>query len=70
VRDLQRQLGEANRDAERLNWMERELFQRKWDGTIGNPCIWQMAGPYRHTMQKMLGSTLREAIDAARGGGK
>ncbi len=53
-------------DAERLDWLERHLFTRCWDGTIGQPCYWQMAGPYRHTLQKMSGNSFREAIDNAR----
>ena len=52
-------------DAERLDWLESVIFERHWDGTIGRPCYWSMAGPYRHTLQKMRGNTLREAIDKA-----
>ena len=58
------------KDAERLDWLERHLFDGKWDGTIGRPKTWHMAGPYRHTLQKMHGNTLREAIDAALAGEK
>lgn len=50
-------------DAERLDWLERVVFERHWDGTIGRPCSWSMAGPYRHTLQRMRGNSLREAID-------
>lgn len=54
-------------DAERLDWLERHLFEGKWDGTIGRPKSWHMAGPYRHTLKTMHGDTLRKAIDAAMG---
>lgn len=57
-------------DAERLDWLERNLFDRKWDGTIGRASSWSMVGPYRHTMQKMHGETLRSAVDAARQAGQ
>ena len=53
------------RDAERLDWVERNLIEGKWDGTIGRSKSWHMVGPYRHTLQAMSGDTLREAIDAA-----
>ena len=53
------------KDAERLDWLERHLFEGKWDGTIGRPKSWHMAGPYRHTLKTMHGDTLRKAIDAA-----
>ena len=55
------------KDAERLDWIARHLFEGKWDGTIGRPKYWTMTGPYRHTLQKMHGNSLREAIDAAMG---
>ena len=52
-------------DSDRLDWLERHLFDSHWDGTIGRPKEWRMAGPYRHTLVKMRGNTLREAIDRA-----
>ena len=55
------------KDAERLDWIERNLIEGKWDGTIGRPKSWHMIGPYRHTLQQMHGDTLRDAIDAAMG---
>ena len=61
---LRSRLAEAERDAERLDWIEANLIEGKWDGTIGRPKSWHMVGPYRHTLQSMRGNTLREAIDA------
>ena len=52
-------------DKECLDWLETWLFDRKWDGTIGRPSYWQMAGPYRHTLMKMRGECLKEAVEAA-----
>ena len=62
---LRQRLAEAERDSQRLDWLERHLFEGKWDGTIGRPKSWYMAGPYRHTLQRMRGDALREAIDLA-----
>ena len=52
-------------DTDRLNWLERHLFEGRWDGTIGRPKSWYMAGPYRHILAAMRGPDLRAAIDAA-----
>jgi hypothetical protein len=54
-------------DDERFAWLERRLFESKWNGVIDNGKVvsWYMAGPYRHELQKMRGNTLREAIDHA-----
>lgn len=57
--------GGASDDDKRFEWLASYVFDRKWDGTIGRPSYWQMAGPYRHELMKMRGNTLREAIDAA-----
>lgn len=65
VESLRSRLAEAERDSQRLDWLERHLFEGKWDGTIGRPKSWYMAGPYRHTLQRMRGDALREAIDLA-----
>lgn len=62
---LNARLAEAERDSQRLDWLERHLFEGRWDGTIGRPKSWHMAGPYRHTLQRMRGDALREAIDLA-----
>ena len=53
------------KDAERLDWIERNLIEGKWDGTIGRPKSWRMIGPYRHVLQTLRGNTFREALDAA-----
>lgn len=54
-------------DAKRLEWIERKLFYRKWNGVIdsGSRFDWQVAGDFRHTTQHMVGEKFREAIDAA-----
>ena len=62
---LRSRLAEAERDSQRLDWLERHLFEGKWDGTIGRPKSWHMAGPYRHTLRTMQGDVFRVAIDAA-----
>jgi hypothetical protein len=59
-----------NEDAALLDWLERNLFERKWEGTLGKRCFWYMRGDYRHTMQRFEGETLRNAIRAARKDGK
>ena len=51
------------KDSERLDFLEKHLFERHWDGTIGRPPSWRMVGHYRHILQKMQGRTLREALD-------
>lgn len=68
VRQIQREAFEAGRKAadDDLEWLRQNLFVRSWCGTIGRPCTWSIRGDYRHTTQKMLGNSLREAIDAAR----
>ena len=70
ARTLERELAEARKDAERIDWLERRLFERKWDGTIGRPPSWFMVGDFRHVVQNMTGATLRAAIDSAKAGGK
>ena len=52
-----------DKESSRLDWLERELFDSHWGGTIGVSKTWRMAGPYRHTLQSFRGDTLREAID-------
>ncbi|MBA3588224.1 hypothetical protein [Methylibium sp.] len=55
------------KDAERLSWLERHLFCKSWNGVIdgGSRTDWRVVGDFRHTTQKMVGHTFREAIDAA-----
>lgn len=55
----------AARLREALDYLERHVFERKWDGTIGRQPSWHMAGPYRHELAKWRGDTLLEAISAA-----
>jgi hypothetical protein len=59
------ELEALRKDATRLNWIEDNLFERKWDGTIGRLCDWYIRGDYRHTTQTMKGNDFRSAIDAA-----
>ncbi|GAC1478398.1 MAG: hypothetical protein NVS1B6_19720 [Steroidobacteraceae bacterium] len=53
------------RDAARLDWVAKTLFERKWCGTLEQPSEWYVVGSYRHITQKMRGETIRAAIDAA-----
>lgn len=57
------------KDAERyercFEWLLRNLFDCKWGGTIGEPMTWHIRGDYRHTMQKLRGTSFLDAIDAA-----
>lgn len=64
IDSLRSRLAAAEADAKRLDWIETHLIEGKWDGTIGRPKSWHMVGPYRHTLQKLSGNTLRDAIDA------
>lgn len=65
IAKLEERLAECEKDSGRLDWLERVIFHKTWSGSIGDPHTWSMAGPYRHVMQYMKGSTLRVAIDAA-----
>lgn len=65
---VQRDLPEkAEKDAERLDWIQRNLFGHKWNGVIdaGSRVHWQVWIGYRNVTQHMIGNTFREAIDAA-----
>lgn len=55
----------TNEDAKFLDWLSTNLFERKWDGTIGNPCEWHLRGDWRHTLQRMKGPDIRAAITQA-----
>lgn len=66
VAELKAKLTVAEADAKRLDWLEHHVFEGKWDGTIGRPKSWHMAGPFRHQLAKMRGPTLRDALDSAR----
>lgn len=54
-------------DVERLDWLKKKLFVSHWNGVIdgGSQTNWSIASDFRHTTQKMVGHTLRDAIDAA-----
>lgn len=51
-------------DTERLDWIERRLFESHWGGTIGEPPLWTLVGHWRHVIARMAGTTFRDAIDA------
>lgn len=55
------------REEARLEWIERKLFEHKWNGVIdsGSRTDWYIRGDYRHTTQKIVGHEFRDAIDAA-----
>ena len=63
---LEAENAELRKDAERLKFLE-SLFDRKWNGVLGSGSKyqWSMVGHYRHIVQKMVGETFVEAIDAA-----
>ena len=55
-------------DAERLDFLEHNLFGKKWNGVIdsGSKTYWQIWSGYQHITHAMVGHTFRQAIDAAR----
>lgn len=52
-------------DTERLNWLEKHLFERRWNGVLGegSSCHWSIRGDFRHMLRDLDGDTLRAAID-------
>ena len=58
-------MNEKEKDDKRFEWLTSFIFERKWDGTIGRPSDWYIAGNYRHITKRMKGETLRGAIDTA-----
>jgi len=64
------ELAELRKENERLNevmeYLQTRIFERKWDGTIGRPETWNMAGPFRHELVKWRGPSLVDAIDSAK----
>ena len=66
---LRSEVASFRADAERLEWIEKRLFVRKWNGVIdgGSRIQWSIAGDFRHTTQRMIGNTFRAAVDEARG---
>lgn len=51
---------------EAANWFEKELFDRKWNGVVGDGSAysWQLRGDWRHVVAAWKGSTLMDAIRA------
>ena len=47
--------------AARYDWLKENIFESKWDGTIGRPPRWIAYRSYG----KLQGYTLEEAIDNA-----
>lgn len=70
--DLRAEIAALRKRAEeaeaRLAWIERWLFEHKWNGVIdsGSRTYWYIAGNFRHITAKMVGDTFEAAIDAAR----
>lgn len=60
-------LAEVEKDAARLNWIQRHLFGHKWNGVIdsGSQTRWDIWVGYRHITATMIGNTFGEAIDNA-----
>lgn len=58
---------ELERDAGRLDWIQRHLFGHSWNGVIdsGSRTSWSIYSGFRHETAKMVGDTFRSAIDAA-----
>jgi uncharacterized coiled-coil protein SlyX len=58
---------ELEADAKRLDFVEGRLFGKSWNGVIdsGSRTDWRIASDYRHTTQKMVGHTFRDALDNA-----
>ena len=64
---LERELTAAQKDAERLEWLEQKLFMSAWNGVLdsGSNRDWRIHSGYRHVTARMQGGTFRNAIDAA-----
>jgi hypothetical protein len=60
-------IAELEADAKRLEFVEVRLFGKSWNGVIdsGSRTDWRIASDYRHTTQKMVGHTFRDALDNA-----
>lgn len=54
-------------DSERLEWLEKHLFYKKWNGVIdsGWKDQWMISPKYRNVVYYFQGQTFREAIDKA-----
>jgi hypothetical protein len=59
--------GAQSQDAQRLEWIQRNLFGHKWNGVIdsGSRTRWDIWTGYRHFTMQMIGDTFRAAIDNA-----
>jgi hypothetical protein len=55
------------RDAARLDWIERTLFSKHWNGVddSGSEHYWRLVGYWRRIVEAMRGDNLRAAIDRA-----
>ncbi len=62
LRSLSTKLTDLQEAKEALEWVEKNLLEPHWDGTIGRPRTWQIRGPYRHELIKLRGATLTEAV--------
>jgi len=67
IEALEDELTAAQKDAERLEWIERKLFVSAWNGVLdpGSNRDWRIHSGYRHVTARMQGGTFRNAIDAA-----
>jgi hypothetical protein len=65
--ELEQKVAELEADAKRLEFVEVRLFGKSWNGVIdsGSRTDWRIASDYRHTTQKMVGHTFRDALDNA-----
>lgn len=64
---LRARIAELEKDAARIDAIERHLFSHRWNGVIdsGSRTCWDLVGSWRHVTKNMVGNTFREAIDAA-----
>lgn len=60
-------LRDAGKDAQRIDWFERKLFVKHWNGVVdsGSQVLWNITANWRHTIQRMTGNDFRAAVDAA-----
>jgi hypothetical protein len=60
------ELERVGQDARRLDWLERKLFSKHWNGVVGSGAhfYWRLVGYWRHIIEGMRGDSLRNAIDS------